>query len=185
MRPFSAAEQLAVPQLLRRLRADLYHAPYYVRPYAGLPCPAVVTLYDAIPRLFPGEVSLRARLLFDLLTRLALRSSRRVLAISQSARDDLITAYRIPAERIAVTPLAADPRFQPQPQAAIDATRSKYGLPERYILALTSNKPHKNLEALVEAFAQNPRTKNREHRTKEPEAGSTENRTMDNGQRTA
>src|SRR4051812_43038652 len=48
-RPFTLAEQLALPRLLRRLRADLYHAPYYVRPYAGLPCPSVVTLYDVIP----------------------------------------------------------------------------------------------------------------------------------------
>jgi glycosyltransferase involved in cell wall biosynthesis len=174
-RPFSAAEQIAVPLLLRRLRADLYHAPYYVRPYAGLLCPAIVTLYDAIPRLFPAEVSLRARLLFDTLTHLALRSSRRVIAISQSARDDLIAAYRIPAERIAVTPLAADSRFQPQPPPAIAAVRSSYGLPERYLLALTSNKPHKNLPALVEAFAKNqePRTENR------VPSGRTENRGLE------
>ncbi|MFL5801627.1 MAG: glycosyltransferase family 4 protein [Roseiflexaceae bacterium] len=153
-RPFSATEQVAVPRLLHRLRADLYHAPYYVRPYAGLPCPAVVTLYDAIPHLFPNEVSPRARLLFDLLTRLAIRSSRRVIAISQSASDDLIAAYRVPRARIAVTPLAADPRFRPQPPATIAAARAKYGLPERYILALTSNKPHKNLVHLIEAYAQ-------------------------------
>src|SRR5262249_32968913 len=125
-----------------------------VRPYTGLPCPAVVTLYDAIPHLFPNEVSPRARLLFDLLTRLAIRSSRRVIAISQSASDDLIAAYRVPRRRIAVTPLAADPRFQPQAPVTIAAARSKYGLPERYILALTSNKPHKNLVRLIEAYAQ-------------------------------
>src|SRR5262245_52315061 len=32
-RPFSAAEHVAIPRLLRRLGVDLYHAPYYVRPY--------------------------------------------------------------------------------------------------------------------------------------------------------
>jgi glycosyltransferase involved in cell wall biosynthesis len=153
-RPFSAAEQIAIPQLLRRARADLYHAPYYVRPYAGLPCPSVVTLYDAIPRLFPSEVSPRARLLFDMLTRLALRASRRAIAISASARDDLAAAYHVPLERFAVTPLAADPRFRPQPPAAVAAVRAKYRLPARYILSLASNKPHKNLPRLVEAFAQ-------------------------------
>ena len=152
--PFSAAEQVAIPRLLRRLRADLYHAPYYVRPYAGLPCPAVVTLYDAIPRLFPAEASPRARLLFDLLTRLAIRSSRRAIAISESARADLAAAYGVPSARIAVTPLAADSRFRPQPPEAVAAARAAYNLGERYILALASNKPHKNLPRLVEAFAQ-------------------------------
>jgi alpha-1,3-rhamnosyl/mannosyltransferase len=153
-RPFSAAEQIIIPQLLRRLRADLYHAPYYVRPYFGLPCPSVVTLYDAIPRLFLAEAAPRARLLFDLLTRLAIHSSQRVIAISESARADLAAAYRMPSARIAVTPLAADPRFRPRPPEAIAAARAAYGLGERYILALASNKPHKNLPRLVEAFAQ-------------------------------
>jgi alpha-1,3-rhamnosyl/mannosyltransferase len=153
LRPFSAAEQIVLPRMLRTMQADLYHAPYYVRPYVGMPCPSVVTLYDVIPHRFPDEVSPRARLMFDLLTRLAIRASCQVLAISASARDDLIAAYNIPRERITVTPLAADSRFRPQPQAAIDAVRAKYSLPKHYILSLASNKPHKNLVSLVEAFA--------------------------------
>jgi alpha-1,3-rhamnosyl/mannosyltransferase len=152
-RPFSASEQIAIPRLLRRLRADLYHAPYYARPYVALACPSVVTLYDAIPRLFPAEAALRARMLFDLLTRLAIRSSRRVIAISESARADLASAYRLPAARIVVTPLAASPSFQPQPPEVVAAARASYNLHERYILTLASNKPHKNLPRLVEAFA--------------------------------
>jgi alpha-1,3-rhamnosyl/mannosyltransferase len=151
-RPFSPDEQAAIPRLLRRLRADVYHAPYYVRPYAGLPCPSVTTLYDIIPRLFPGEVWPRARLLFDLLTRLAARVSTRLIALSASARADLAAAYRIPPERIAVTPLAADLRFRPQPPEAIVAVRARYGLPVGYVLCVSSNKPHKNLAGLVEAW---------------------------------
>src|SRR5258708_343206 len=96
LRPFSVAEQVVLPRMLRAMRADLFHAPYYVRPYVGIGCPSVVTLYDVIPRRFPDEVSPRARLLFDLLTRLAIRASRQVIAISASARDDLVDAYRIP-----------------------------------------------------------------------------------------
>jgi alpha-1,3-rhamnosyl/mannosyltransferase len=152
--PFTLGEQHQVPRLLRELRADLYHAPYYVMPYIGLPCPAVVTLYDAIPRLFPAEVSPRARLLFDLLTRLALRAASGVLAISESARADIAAAYRVPPERIVVTPLAADSRFQPQPASAIELVRRRYDLPARYVLCVSSNKPHKNLGTLVEAFHQ-------------------------------
>lgn len=152
-RPFSVREQRAIPVLLRRLGADLYHAPYYVRPYAGLPCPAVTTLYDAIPLRFPGEVSPQARLLYGLLHRLAIRSSRRLIAISESARADLSAAFDIPPAALAVTPLAADPRLRPQPPEAVAAVRARHGLPERYLLCVSSNKPHKNLAGLVEAWA--------------------------------
>jgi glycosyltransferase involved in cell wall biosynthesis len=151
-RPFSPAEQLLVPRVLRAVRADLYHAPYYVMPYAGLPCPAVVTLYDAIPRLFPAEVSPRARLLFDLLMRLAIRSANTLLTISASARADLAAAFGLAPEKILVTPLAADERFRPQPPATIAAVRKRYALPERYVLCVSSNKPHKNLPALLAAW---------------------------------
>lgn len=151
--PFSLAQHHVIPRLLRRLGADLYHAPYYLRPYLGLPCPSVTTLYDAIPRLFPQEVSPRARLLFDTLTRASIRASRRVITISASARADLAAAYAVAAERIAVTPLAADERFRPQPPEVVAAVRARYALPERYLLTLASNKPHKNLETLIEAFA--------------------------------
>jgi len=153
-RPLTLAEQISLPRLLGHVAADLYHAPYYVRPYASLACRSVVTLYDVIPRRFPSEVSRRARLLFDLLTRLAVRASQRVIAISASARGDLIAAYGIRADRIAVTPLAADPRFRPTPPAAISALRTAYGLPEQYVLSLASNKPHKNLPRLIAAWAE-------------------------------
>ncbi len=152
-RPFTPAEQILVPRLLRRLRADLYHAPYYVRPYAGLPCPSVTTLYDTIPQRFPNEISPRDQILFGALVRLAAYVSRRVIALSSSARADLAADYGIPADRIAVTPLAADPRFRPQPQAEIASVRAKYALPDRYVLSVSSNKPHKNLPQLVEAWA--------------------------------
>jgi alpha-1,3-rhamnosyl/mannosyltransferase len=161
IRPFSAADQLRIPRMLRAMRADVYHAPYYVRPYVGVPCRSITTLYDAIPRLFPAEVSPRARRLFDLLTRLAIRASDGILAISASARDDLAAAYAIPAGRIAVTPLAADPRMRPQPDGAIAAVRAKYGLPGRYVLSLSSNKPHKNLVSLIEAWGQLLETRGR------------------------
>jgi glycosyltransferase involved in cell wall biosynthesis len=154
LRPFSVGEQLVLPRMLWTMQADLYHAPYYIRPYADLPCPSITTLYDIIPRRFPAEVSPRARRLFNLLTRLAIRASRHLLAISASARDDLMAAYRIPAGRITVTPLAADPRFRPRPPEEIADVRAKYHLPERYVLSLASNKPHKNLVSLIEAFAE-------------------------------
>lgn len=151
--PFSLREQVAVPWLLRQVCADLYHAPYYVRPYAGLPCPSIVTLHDAIPHQVSRYSTRRARLLFDLFNRLAIRSSRHLLTVSASARRDLIAAFGILPERISVTPEAAGPDFRPQPQEVIRAIHVKYSLPEQYVLSLASNQPHKNLVRLVEAWA--------------------------------
>ena len=166
--PFSPRQQWAIPRLLRHftqspnhpisqspipnLQSPLLHSTYYLMPYRpGLP--TLLTVYDLIALLHPQTVSLRARLLFRLTTRLALAAADRVLTISASARDDLLAHFPIAAERVTAIPLAADPRFRPQPAAEIARVREKYSLPDRYIFYLGINKPHKNLPRLIEAYA--------------------------------
>jgi glycosyltransferase involved in cell wall biosynthesis len=159
--PFSPSQQWIIPRLLRQIvgrrssavRRPLYHSAYYLMPYRpGVP--AILTVYDLIAMIHPQTVSPRARLLFRFTTWLALRSVRQVIAISDATRQDLLRHFAIAAERVTMIPLAADPRFQPQPQSAIEAVRQKYNLPADYLFYLGINKPHKNLVRLIEAIAQ-------------------------------
>ncbi len=153
--PFSVTQQLRVPRLLQRLHADLYHSAYFLMPYAPRPrgIPTLLTVYDLIPLLFPQQSTLRARLLARWANSLALRAARRVLAISEATRRDYLAQFQLPAEKILAIPLAADPAFAPQASRDVAAMRARHGLPPRYVLYLGSNKPHKNLERLVEAWA--------------------------------
>lgn len=150
---FSPAEQVRMPRVLQRLGAGLYHAPYYARPYIGVACASVVTIYDIIPRRFPHDSPARTRVLWEALNRLAVRASQAVITGSVSARDDLVVAFGIAPERVHVIPNAAEVRFRPQSPEVIAALRTKYNLPEHYLLTLSSNKPHKNLVRLVRAWA--------------------------------
>ncbi len=149
---FSLAEQWRLPGIVRALRLDLLHSPYYIKPYR-LPCPSVLTLYDIISHIYPQTLpSLRARFLFEAATRLALASARLILTLSQDAARALTRHYRVPPHKIVVTPGAVDRRFSPAPPEAVAALRARYGLPPRYVLYLGINKPHKNLVRLVEAW---------------------------------
>jgi glycosyltransferase involved in cell wall biosynthesis len=149
--PFSLRQHGAMPILARRLKLDLLHSPYFIRPSFGLPCPSVVTIYDMIGRRFPETLSRRGRLLYRAAMGLAVGRADGIITISESARADLFRAYG-PRAPVAVTPLAADRRFRPRPPAEIAALRERYNLPARYALYLGSNKPHKNLERLVLAW---------------------------------
>jgi alpha-1,3-rhamnosyl/mannosyltransferase len=153
--PFSLAQQWELPRLLRHLGADLYHSAYFLMPYAPLPekVPTLLTVYDLIPLLLPRQSTLRARLLARWATRLALRAARRVIAISEATRRDFLAHFRLQPEKIQAIPLAADPSFCPQPPEAVAAVRARHRLPDSYVLYLGSNKPHKNLERLIEAWA--------------------------------
>jgi alpha-1,3-rhamnosyl/mannosyltransferase len=133
--PFRFAAQLAVPRQAGATDFDVWHAPYYVRPLAGLP-PAVVTAYDLIP-----PPSRAAMMKWAIKMRLSLKLAAQVIAISKSTRDDVVRELGVAGSRVTVVPLAADERFSP-------------ALPSEtpYVLYVGTNKPHKNVDALIRAW---------------------------------
>jgi glycosyltransferase involved in cell wall biosynthesis len=150
--PFSLLQQLTVRRALGDLRAEVYHTPYYSMPYSpGVP--TVLTVHDLIPMRVPQHVTARARYLFPVLMRLALHAADRVIVPSESTRRDLVELFDMDATEITVSGAAIDNRFSPAPPVAIDRLRKRYGLPEHFTLYLGTNKPHKNLVGLVEAWS--------------------------------
>lgn len=150
----SLAEQIRLLGLARRLSLDVFHAPYYITAYY-MPCRQVVTIYDVISARYPEYLPSPAmRLVFELTTRLALRVADQVLTLSDASRQDLVTLYGIDPDRITVTPLAAGPKFRPADGRTVDELRGRLRLPDRYVLYVGINKPHKNLVRLIEAWAQ-------------------------------
>ena len=100
-----------VPLLLRRLRPSLAHFVHALPP--RIPCPAVLTVQDLS---FEWDASLMGRretAIFKLVVPRSTRRARRVLAISQRTKDDLVRLYGVSSEKVDVTPLAADPDFRP------------------------------------------------------------------------
>jgi glycosyltransferase involved in cell wall biosynthesis len=157
IRPRSLAEQVALPRLVRGLRLDLFHAPY---PFTALasPCPRVVTVYDLTalhPRhgVAPSAKRALAALVFDRVV----RSAAAVLTPSRATRDALQKRLRASGQPVVVTGAAAGPELRPAPGYAIESARRALGFPARYVLHLGTDKPHKNLDRLLQAWARLPR----------------------------
>jgi glycosyltransferase involved in cell wall biosynthesis len=109
-----------VPLLLRRLRPALVHFVHSL-PLA-LPCPAVLTVQDLSFERDASLMGARETAIFRFVVPRSARRARRVLAISQRTKDDLVRLYALPPEKIVVTPLAPDPLFRP------GGTRAEYVL---------------------------------------------------------
>jgi alpha-1,3-rhamnosyl/mannosyltransferase len=150
--PRSLQEQYQLRSLAKALCLDLLHSPYYVMPY-WLHCPSVVTMYDLIPMIYPQHLPHRwTAWIFRATASLATRRASQIIAISESTRKDLVHFFGASEDRITVTHLAADERFRPLDSQQRENTIRTYGLPERYILYLGINKPHKNLAFLLQVF---------------------------------
>jgi glycosyltransferase involved in cell wall biosynthesis len=101
----------SLPRLLRRVRPALAHFVHSL-PLA-CPCPSVLTVQDLSFEREPGLMRPWDRFVFRAVVRPSARRAARILAISERTRRDLVELYRIAPEKIAVTPLAADPAFAP------------------------------------------------------------------------
>lgn len=114
--------------------------------------PTVLTVHDLIFRRFPQYHKPLNRWYLNLTMPLYVKQATAIIAISQATKQDLISAYGVPADKIRVVYEAADPRFKPQAEHEIARVRSKYSLPERYILFVGTIEPRKNLPRLLEAY---------------------------------
>ena len=148
-------EQLHLPGLARRAGVELLHSLATTGPGRGA-FKRVVTVHDLIYKVHPeAHFGLISRGM-AVLVPLSVKRATRVIAVSQSTRDDLVAHLKVPAERIDVVPngVGTPPDVAPLPEAEL---RAKLDASERQIVLCTSAKrPHKNLMRLLDALASIP-----------------------------
>lgn len=109
------------------------------------PVPQVTVIHDLIayfyPSLLPGQGLYYRRVL----PRLLREHTERIITVSESTRDDLVSEYGLSKEKIITvhSGLGVEPAFE----------EPGFLLPERYVLYVGSFLPYKNLGTLLETFA--------------------------------
>jgi glycosyltransferase involved in cell wall biosynthesis len=141
-------EQLALPWQ----SMDLLHSTAFVTPVAAR-WPSVVTIYDLSFLRYPEALSGARRSYLQLFSHLSCRRARRIIAISESTRRDLVKQWGIAADKIDIAYPGVGEEFRPLPEDEVEAFRARHSLPPRFILHLGTLEPRKNLVRLIEAFA--------------------------------
>jgi glycosyltransferase involved in cell wall biosynthesis len=149
-------EQLIYPLWLRRFRIDLMHFPHFNVPFFYRR-PFVVTIHDLILLSHPTP---RASTLGPLLYRIkyaayrliiahAMRASQAVITVSESSRNEIRKRFSFMHGReIAVTYEAVTPAVE----STVPAPRAE-AVTAPFLLYVGNAYPHKNLDALLAAFA--------------------------------
>lgn len=161
---YSWREQVFMPFYLWREKLDLMHFPHFNVPLLA-PAPFVVTIHDLILTHFPTlRATTRSALVYRLkdlayrlVIRTALRRAEKVITVSEFTKQDIIARFRIAPEKIAVTlegvtnlARGSDTLFV----SKLDRkeTLDRYHIPDKFLLYVGNAYPHKNLDALLEAF---------------------------------
>lgn len=158
--PHNRFEQAALPVELLRLRPrpQLMHCPDFVPPRLRT-FPAVVNIQDLAFLKFP-----ELTLLTDESKRYysqvhwAAHNADALIALSESARDDVVQLLGVKRGKVAVIPAAAGARFRPpgDPAQARLAADSRFGLGPNdggFILFVGTIEPRKNLTTLLDAYS--------------------------------
>lgn len=134
-------------------RPDIIHFLYFDPFFLTLPllrlAKTVVTVFDltpiVLPQLYPR--GLRGEIKWQIQKRI-LKTAEAIIAISHSAKEDIVKFVGIPEEKIHVTHLAADGKFRP-----LNLKR------EDMISYIGDVNPNKNLSTLLKAVALIPKAK--------------------------
>lgn len=151
-------DDINVPNILNNADIELYHVPQNgVGLVDNIKCKKVITLHDIIPLKMPETVSDRYLKIFNNELPKILDNCDGIITVSNFSKDDIAKEFNFPAERIFVTPLAAEDIYTPMSkcQSKYSITK-KYGIEEDFILYVGGFSPRKNILGLIEAYSMLP-----------------------------
>ena len=136
-----------------RPRPDIFFSPsHYVPPFS--PVPRVCSIMDLGYLEFSGQFKKYDFWQLKLWSAYSLYVSKAVIAISNSTKKDIVRHYPFASKKTLVTLLAYDKsKFNPNIDPNdVRRVKNKYSIVNDYVLYLSTLKPSKNVEGLLEAF---------------------------------
>ncbi len=141
-----------LPRILRKIGADVLHAPAFVAP-SRAPCPVVVTVHDITYLLYPSHFSPWWVTYMRMAMPPAMKSAAAIICGSEHSKRDIAKTYTISPDRVHVVPYGVDhERFHPD--GALDRSwASSLGIREDYLLHVGTFSYRKNIPVLLRAIA--------------------------------
>ena len=144
----SLLEQPALLTVLVKQRPDLFHATSFSLP-ALWPGPLVATIHDATHLALEETASLSRRAYYRTVVAPRANTARALITVSEFSRQEIARLLGISAYKLQVIYNGVDAAFRRAAPEVIADFRDRRGVPPRYVAALGTPKPHKNLRLLL------------------------------------
>lgn len=136
-----------------RPRPDVFFSMTHYAPRFS-PIPTVVAVMDVAYMRFPELFNANDLYQLRNWTSYSVRNAKKVLTISNSSRDDIIKAYKTPAEKVVTIYPGIKNMLSLEPRVfGMNHLKSKYHISDNYILFVGTVQPRKNIVRLIEAFS--------------------------------
>lgn len=153
-------EQLLFYKALENEYLDVVHFPYFSIPILYTR-PFVFTIHDLIINHFPtgkastlpSPVYYLKRMGYQFILKQAAKKAKKIIAVSQTTKQEIIDHLPVTSNKIAVTYEGVDSKLIALKDKISRSTLPKSVTDDRYFLFVGNAYPHKNVERLVDAFA--------------------------------
>ena len=149
---YSISEQFAVTRATRPF--PVLHVPHYNAPLMREGT-VLITIHDLTHILDARFRNSPKSLLYARpMLRLAARKAAHIFTVSEYSRQQIVEHLNVPSEKVSVTYNGVGPAFFPESrEKARQTVQRECGVARPYILYVGNLKPHKNVGALLRAFA--------------------------------
>lgn len=114
---------------------------------------SVLTMHDLIFLRFPQYYKLIDRIIYRLKSKYACQHADKIIAISEKTKADIIEFYKVDADKIDVIYQSCDDSFKkPFEENRLAEIKSKYNLPDKYLLNVGTIESRKNLKLIVKTL---------------------------------
>ncbi|MBI3502223.1 MAG: glycosyltransferase family 4 protein [Bacteroidetes bacterium] len=144
-----------ITNLLNSTKINVYHGlsnelPFNISKFHGR---KIVTIHDLIFLRHPQLYPLIDRKIYNRKVKSACESADKIIAVSVQTKNDILEFYKINPEKIKVIYQSCDGIFyKPSSSEEIKKVKSKYHLPETYLLNIGTIEERKNLLTIVKAL---------------------------------
>ncbi len=116
----------------------------------------IAVIYDMAYKTCPETVSKDTRLWLENIMEETCQRADMIVTISQFSKQEIVKYMQVDPQKIRIVPCGVDlnvykPNYK---QTEITAVREKYRVPEKYLLYVGTLEPRKNIEHMIEAYAQ-------------------------------
>lgn len=142
-----------LPYLYSKEKPDVFFTPSHYTPLI-VPVPTVLSIMDLGYLNSKEQFEKYDYYQLKYWGVLSMRFAKTVIAISESTKRDIIENYSWAKDKVLVVYPACDSRIyrSPFPKKEIERVTKKYEINDEYLLFLSTLKPSKNIEGLLDAF---------------------------------
>lgn len=134
---------------------DIYHGLSHELPFGihKTTATSVVTIHDLIYKFYPSDFSAIDRAIYHKKFTYSCTKADRIIAISESTKNDIVQHYGIDPSKIDVVYQSCDESFKAHiSKEEIESVKKKFNLPEQYLLFVGSVIERKNVLSIIKAL---------------------------------